>query len=88
MRGIFTVWKEEYMAVRRLMAAVDRNQVRNKLQKGFNEIRAYIKLMDDTYVREMIVGRCMHKKNGDLKKKGFDMFRYNIRATMISKIDQ
>lgn len=36
MRGIWVVWKEEYMAVRRMGEAVDRNQVRNKLAKGFN----------------------------------------------------
>ena len=87
MGGLFYAWKQEYMAVKRLFVVLDKNQYWDGLRKGLKEIKAYIKLMDDTYAREIILGKYMEKKNQDLKRLAIQMFRYKIRANAISQLN-
>ncbi|MBS1889669.1 MAG: hypothetical protein JST59_00120 [Actinobacteria bacterium] len=87
MSSIFSVWKREYLGVRQLCRVLDTNQYWEALRKGLKEIKAYIKLMDDTYARELILGKYMKKKNEDLKRLALLLFRYKIRANSISLLN-
>lgn len=69
-----------------MFVAVEKNHYWDKLKKGMKEIKAFLNKMDNSYVRDAILLKFMNKKLEDLKRLGLQTFRYNIKATTISRI--